>query len=109
MYELDREDLENLLATVNEVLESCKLVDGKVYTGTRFTDKGPEEMYEDGKVIKDPSVAHKLLPVCYGFFFGNTEYDEWYYKKLESTKEQLEKILVETDFDNWIVYYTSSW
>jgi len=108
-YELDKEDLKNLLSTVNEVLESCKLVDGKVYTGIRFTKNGEEKTWEDGKVIKDTFVAEDLLPTCSGFFFGGTEYDEWYYRHLEYTKERIEKILRETDFDNWIVYYTSSW
>lgn len=108
-YEIDKEDLENLLSIVNKVLVSCELVDGKVCAGIRFTDKGQEEMWKDGKVIKDTSVAEDLLPTCSGFFFGGTEYDEWYYRYLEDTKRYIEKILRETDFDNWIVYYTSSW
>lgn len=108
-YEVDEYDLRRLLDTVNTVLESSKLVDGKVYAGTTWTRGGVTVNWKDGKVIEGSSVAKELLPTCSGFFFGGTEYDEWYYKNLEYTKERIEEILEETDFDNWIVYYASSW
>lgn len=61
------------------------------------------------KVLNNPESAETLLPTQSGFFFGDTEYDRWYYKDLNSTKEQLEKALSETDFEHEIVYYHSSW
>ena len=70
------------------------------------------ELYDTAKRVletKDPSVARELLPTTSGFFFGSTEYDQWYYEKVKETVEQLEKCLKEIYFENEIVYYTSSW
>lgn len=62
-------------------------------------------------VLANPSQAETLLPSQNGFFFGGTEYDEWYIKDLERTVEVLENIVpkMETDFREWIFYYQSSW
>jgi hypothetical protein len=49
-----------------------------------------------------------LLPTQSGFFFGSTDVDEWYWKDLEYTAEQLEKAL--NEFPNrWDFQYHSSW
>ncbi len=57
------------------------------------------------KVQADHSLADALLPSANGFFFGNTDYDEWYYNDIENTIKILEEALAEDgDF-----YYTSSW
>jgi hypothetical protein len=47
-----------------------------------------------------------LLPSTSGFFFGNTEYDEWYYNDIQNTIEILEKALEDKDGE---YYYSSSW
>ena len=57
-------------------------------------------------VIIDKSKAEQLLPSSSGFFFGNTEYDEWYYNDIQDTIEILEKALEDEDGD---YYYSSSW
>ena len=59
--------------------------------------------------------AEELLPTdIEGCFFGSKEYDDWYYKDLEETKETLEKVFEYEEnaeagkcFDNF--YYQSSW
>src|SRR5437773_719696 len=38
------------------------------------------------QVLQDHSKAAELLPTQDGFFFGSTDYDEWYFKDLEDTK-----------------------
>jgi hypothetical protein len=48
---------------------------------------------EDGKIIKDPTVASELLPTASGFFFGNNDYNEYYYQDLLDTKEIIENAL----------------
>jgi hypothetical protein len=48
---------------------------------------------EDGKIIKDPTVASELLPTESGFFFGNTDYNEYYYRDLLDTKKIIEEAL----------------
>lgn len=47
------------------------------------------------EVIKDPSKADEILPTCSGFFFGSTEYDESYFKKVKDVKEFCESELLD--------------
>jgi hypothetical protein len=63
------------------------------------------------EVLQDTSKAPKLLPTANGFFFGSTEYNEWYFRDLEYTKETIGKLLEkwDTDYKNWDFYYQSSW
>ena len=64
---------------------------------------------EDGKYIKDPSVAMGLLPTTSGFFFGSTDYDEYYVNDIKETIDIVTKVLETTDFEKEMVYYVSSW
>ncbi len=54
---------------------------------------------------KDPS----LLPPQAGFFFGNTDIDEWYWHSLNDTINQLERIFALPEVDELSFYYSSSW
>lgn len=58
-------------------------------------------------VLKDNSKAQELLAPKAGFFFGTTEYDEWYYKDLQETKKKLEKMLAENYGGDYS--YQASW
>jgi len=49
--------------------------------------------------------ARSVLPSQSGFFFGGTEYDEYYLDDLRNTKRILEKALKE----DGEIYYQSSW
>lgn len=60
------------------------------------------------KVSADHSLAEELLPAQGGFFFGSTDYDEWYFGDIEDTITMLEGVLKETP-ENWDFYYQSSW
>lgn len=59
-------------------------------------------------ILKDKSQAKELLPTQCGFFFGSTEYDEWYYQDLEYTIPVLQKILKSAP-DSWDFEYHASW
>jgi len=68
--------------------------------------------------VLDKKVAPAdALPSQTGFFFGSSEYNEWYFEDLKYTKESLTKLLEElceeTDqFDiisDWHFSYRSSW
>lgn len=89
-HRVSREDLQNLLQTVNLVLNA---------KGT------PEES----------SIIEENLPPTEGFFFGTTEINEWYWDDLEATKQIVSDVLAEMDIDaknneSWIdYYYASSW
>lgn len=62
------------------------------------------------EVLDDKSKAGELLPTASGFFFGGTEFDEYYFSDLENTIEQLDKLLSNPKFDNgWEFFYHASW
>ena len=46
-----------------------------------------------------------------GFFFGSTEYDEWYYQDLEYTVKMIDRLENSGVFDNaWVdIEYQASW
>jgi hypothetical protein len=58
------------------------------------------------KVQADNSLAEVLLPTASGFFFGGTQYDEWYFKDIDNTIQILEEALADKGGD---FYYSSSW
>jgi len=58
-------------------------------------------------VLNDNSKAEDLLPCQSGFFFGGTDYDEWYFANLKETKKVLEEELSTEHSSDY--YYTSSW
>lgn len=107
-YSVRREDLEELLETINKVLGSTKLVSGKVHNGTSWSkETGEVENWEEGSVLEDSSVAEELLPTQDGFFFGGTNYDQWYWADLEYTQKALTDALKDTDADSFEYY--ASW
>lgn len=61
-------------------------------------------------VLEDESIerAEEVMPTGSGFFFGNTEYDEYYFDSLRYTREQLQEILDTTSEEDEI-YYTEWW
>jgi hypothetical protein len=65
------------------------------------------ECIEDGKVLADATVAQEVLPTVSGFFFGSTEYNEYYWQDIQETKEMLEKELAKESRGTY--YYHSSW
>lgn len=107
--EVTEDDLEKLLDICTKVYESCTMMLGTVKNGQTCTDNGWVDNIELGKVVIDISVAEELLPTTPGFFFGNTDYNEWYVEDIEDTIEIIQRVLETTDFDTQMVYYVSSW
>ena len=58
------------------------------------------------KVTADNSLAESLLPSASGFFFGATNYDEWYFEDVKNTISILEDALQSKGGE---IYYSSSW
>ena len=46
---------------------------------------------------KTESISDKTLPTTSGFFFGSTDYDDWYYKDIQSVKDTITKALNDWD------------
>ena len=63
-YSFSISDMENLVGVCDKVLEA-----------------------------RSEAVSRELLPTTSGFFFGSTQYDDWYYDEVEYTKDVLEEIL----------------
>jgi hypothetical protein len=62
------------------------------------------------RVIQNPELAKELLPPRAGFFFGNTNIDEYYMENLKTTKEQVKKVLNEWELKGYEnVHYYSWW
>lgn len=57
---------------------------------------------------KNEAVAQEWLPTQSGFFFGSTEYDEYYWSDLEYTLTELNRVL-ETADEGKSFYYQASW
>jgi hypothetical protein len=59
------------------------------------------------QVLGDHSLADDLLPTASGFFFGNTEYDEWYFESLKATITIIKNALsLDKEYE---FSYQSSW
>lgn len=108
---VSRETLQELLDQVTLVLESSEVVDGPVANGATVEKVDGEVVaipnIGRGKVLKDTAVAEEVLPTSRGFFFGNTDYDQWYVEHLKHTKDELERIL--SDNAGGEFYYHASW
>lgn len=109
-YIVSKEQLGDLLSTCQKVLAASELVDGQIING--YSCNSNYELlpnYEDGQIISNSSIAEELLPTSSGFFFGGTEYDEYYYSDIKDTIEILEDVLKTTDFNKYTILYHSSW
>ena len=58
------------------------------------------------QVLANHSLAEELLPTSAGFFFGSTDFDEYYFKDLEYTVKVIDRCL-KSKFDYF--EYQASW
>lgn len=108
-YEVSREQLEDLLECCRIVKRECNLIDGKVKVSEYYQDGKWHVEYDDGKVLDNVDIAKEYLPTVGGFFFGDTNYDEWYMKDIDDTIQIIENVLQTTDFEKQMILYSSSW
>ena len=109
-YDVSTEQLEELLELCNKVIKASKLVEGKINNGYSFDKDGNKKHNKiDGKFMSDYSVAEEMLPVAEGFFFGSTDYDEYYYDDIKYTQKIIKEILAKKYDHNSEFYYQSSW
>lgn len=85
-HEVPKEVLEDLLDRCKEIITAYK------------------EKEDDWQIV-----AEDLLPTQDGFFFGSTDYDDWYIDDIDKTITIISKVLNETDFDTHSIFYCSSW
>ena len=66
-----------------------------------------EALLKDCKLVKEnKSAASGILPTQPGFFFGGTDYDEYYMQDIDDTIKIIEEALKDEAGD---YYYQSSW
>ena len=113
-YYVQISQLKELLDLCKKVKNKAILKEGKIITGQRFENGEIENIYRDGKYIENAEEIAKILPTTSGFFFGSTEYDEYYMYDIDETikiiEEQLkrDKELSEQGIDSYLEY-SSSW
>lgn len=83
-YSVEKEQLQELLETINQILNE-----------------------KDKK--KQIELAKELLSTKEGSFFGNYEYDKYYFDDLKETKEIIEKLLKIKNLEDYEIEYSSSW
>jgi hypothetical protein len=115
-HSLPKEKAKELLAICKEIKEKCPLVKGTVKNGAELSEKTGgkwQDVYEDGKLMENSRIAAKLLPSASGFFFGSTDYDQYYMGDIENTIEIMEYILKDEDetkdYFSEEITYSSSW
>lgn len=108
-YIVTKEKLQELLDICVRLKNELVLVPGRICTGSTFKNGKAIPIYEDGSTIGNPELAEELLPSCSGFFFGCTDYDSYYYDDIVQTVDILTEVIEETDWENEVVFYSSSW
>lgn len=112
-YMVEITHLEKLLRCCKEVIEASQLVKGTIHGGIVYDSNHPNGVTRrvPGKLIKDATIAHKLLPTTDGFFFGCTEYDEDYLDEVVRTRDWLVRMVSQIKDDGvpGDIYYSSSW
>jgi hypothetical protein len=61
------------------------------------------------QVLDFRHLAVDNLPTASGFFFGNTDYDEYYFQDVERTVKFIDAALRLQETENWDIEYSSSW
>lgn len=106
-YYVSKDKLKELVELCKKVVNNSTLIDGDIITGQSLKDGEWQNNIKLGKIIEDSSLAKELLPTSSGFFFGGTQYDEYYLSDLQDTITMLEPYIKEDIIGDF--YYSSSW
>lgn len=115
-YEVSKEKVVELLGICKKIKENCKLRKGRVKNGqiaNAETNGKFVDVIEDGKIMQNSHIAAQLLPSTSGFFFGSTDYDQYYMQDIDDTIEILEAVIAQSDpskeYFEFDLMYSSSW
>jgi hypothetical protein len=102
------EQMEELLQTLLKVREELETAPKKKVQVKVGYSNG-KELFEEIEVVENTELLDELLPPSSGFFFGGTEYDEYYKEQVVETIKLLEELKVEDP--EWVgdYYYQASW
>ena len=75
-----------------------------------------EDVEQIKKVLDEVLNAHQqvekakeLLPTQSGFFFGGTDYDEYYFEDVKDAADLMQNFLDNFDFESYQLVYQASW
>ena len=102
---VDREKLEELIVTLHEVKNILETSPKKKVQVKNGWSNG-EDTFVEIEVVSDSEKLDDLFPTSSGFFFGGTEYDEYYEEQVNETIELITELLKDETGD---YYYQSSW
>lgn len=105
-YYVNRTQLANLHATIQDVLDNSSLVLKSQSVGRSWYDDIRDGI-DDRYMIEDASTAKKLLPTREGFFFGSIDYDQQYLEQLRHTRTVLREAL--TSPRDAVFSYRADW
>lgn len=75
-----------------------------------YIEDAQELLDRCNKVLKNHKLAEELLPTVDGFFFGNTDYDEYYFDNVKTVRDYVKDELIpafnELDNDEGIYFET---
>jgi len=97
-YYVSRNKLKELLEICEKIEKLVKLKEGNVVIGRRFTERSIEKI---------KAIAKELLPTREGFFFGETEYNEYYLNDIQDTIKIIKRCLKLPK--EWSFEYHSNW
>jgi len=96
-------------------LENSVKVTEKIWVGTKLEEdpttqqKKVIKVYSDVLIYEDKETATELLPTTSGFFFGSTDYDDYYLQDIKNTKKICFEILNDPRFKNDKIKYHAWW
>lgn len=111
---LSKEDITNLrddARKVVEILKNAKFYNQEYECGSSFDNKTNTRkvMIETKKVYKDIDDVLLILPTQEGFFYGDTDIDEYYFENIKRIVKEMNKILREIDFNEYEIIFHCWW
>jgi hypothetical protein len=115
--EVSTEQLKELRDLCREVLDGSVVDDAKpTQVGTVYhKGEGTDEVtitpiVEGVQHVLNTELAESLLPTQGGFFFGGTDYNEYYLQDLENTIAICDRVIAAADeYPGLAIYYRASW
>lgn len=92
-----------------KIIANCPLEDGVINNGQSLKDGEWVKNTELGKVLTNVALAQELLPTTSGFFFGSTDYDEYYLADIQETHDMLEELFKQPKWEHSDYSYEASW
>ena len=106
-YYVSEEDLKKLLDDCEKVKKSL-IGTPKKKVKIKSGWASGNDTFIDVEVFEKTELAEELLPLTSGFFFGSTDYDNYYLEDLDNTIEIITNALKEIE-NGGEIYYSSSW